>query len=282
MNQLQHPLSFVHKFNLYKLSGLLIEEDDLASIARVYGVSLEDLKGIEERFRRNVAELSAALEAESKSAAEPAAESAAEPAAATAGDGTPPVSILAIGDSITSDRESYVKILNHYWRNDPSRQMLDAAVSGDTSADLIKRFYSTVLNREFQWAVLFIGTNDCLQLDDERRISVLSLDEYMRNMRFLTETLITKGKRLIQITIPPVDNERLRSFFPDANAVYTREQIGAVNSFIREWAGKYGYPVADLARAIERQEEDVLEPDGLHLNGRGQRLISELLLELLP
>ena len=270
MDQLQHPLDFVHKFNLYKLSGLLIEEDDLPSIARVYGVCLEELESIEERFLRHVARLSASLEVDNRAAADPS------------NDGTPPISILAIGDSITSDRESYVKILNHYWRRDPSRKMLDAAVSGDTTADLIKRFYSTVLSREFHWAVLFIGTNDCFQLDDDTGISVLSLDEYMRNIRYITETLIGKGKKLIQITIPPVDNARMRSFFPDANSVYTKQQIGEVNTFIREWAGKNSYPVADLARAIERQKEDVLEPDGLHLNGRGQRMICELLLELLP
>ena len=40
--------------------------------------------------------------------------------------------------------------------------------------------------------------------------------------------------------------------------------------------------LADLARTIAEQEEDVLEPDGLHLNSRGQRMICELLLELLP
>lgn len=270
MNQLQHPLDFIHKFNLYKLSGLLIEDDDLSSIARVYGVPLEELETIEAGFQRNIAGLAASL---------PQVE---RPAADTANDGTPPLAILAIGDSITSDRESYVKILNHYWRGDPSRQMLDAAVSGDTSADLIKRLYSTVLNREFKWAVLFIGTNDSLQLDDESRISALSLDEYQRNIRFLTETLLAQGKRLIQITIPPVDNVRMRSFFPDANCIYTKEQIGEVNAFIREWAGKTGYFIADLARAVEEQEEDVLEPDGLHLNGRGQRAICELLLDLLP
>ena len=265
VNQLQHSLAFVHKFNLYKPSGLLIEEDDLSSIARVYGVSLEELKRIEAGFQGNIAELSASLAPETRAAADP------------------PLTILAIGDSITSDRESYVKILNHYWRGDPSRQLLDAAVSGDTSADLIKRFYSTVLNREFHWAVLFIGTNDSMQLNDQRRISVLSLDEYKRNIRFITETLLAQGKRLIQITIPPVDNARTRSFFPDANAAYTKEHIGEVNDFIREWAGKNSYPIADLARAIEEQEEeDVLEPDGLHLNGRGQRTICELLLELLP
>jgi lysophospholipase L1-like esterase len=270
MDQLQHPLAFVHKFNLYKLSGLLIEDDDLPSIARVYGVPLEELEKIEAGFQRNIAELSASLLQAAGSAADSTTSS------------TPSGSILAIGDSITSDRESYVKILNHYWRDDPSRRMLDAAVSGDTTADLIKRLYSSVLNLEFHWAVLFIGTNDSLQLDDQRRISVLSLDEYKRNIRFITETLLAGGKKLIQITIPPVDNARLRSFFPDANSVYTEERIGEVNDFIREWAGKYDYPVADLARAIEQQESDVLEPDGLHLNGSGQRMICEMLLELLP
>ena len=270
MNQLQHPLEFVHKFNLYKKSGLLIEDDDLGSIARVYGVSLEEIKRIEDGFQRHIAELAASLPRSSGAAAEPAV------------DGAPSLSILAIGDSITSDRESYLRILNRYWREDPSRQMLDAAVSGDTSADLIKRFYSTVMNREFQWALLFIGTNDSLQLDDSSRISVLSLDEYKRNIRFITESLLTVGKRLIQITIPPVDNLRLRSYFSESNSVYTAEHIGEVNDFIRGWADKNGYPVADLARAIEQQETDVLEPDGLHLNGRGQCIICELLLDLLP
>jgi len=78
-----------------------------------------------------------------------------------------------------------------------------------------------------------------------------------------------------------VDNVRLRSFFSDSNSVYTEEHIGEVNDFIRGWAGKNGYFVADLARAIEQQQEDVLEPDGLHLNGRGQCMICELLLDLL-
>ena len=270
VNQLQRSLDFVHKFNLYKLSGLLIDDDDLDSIARVYGVSLEQLKSIDAGFRRKVAELAASLPRAAGAAPDPAR------------GGAPSLSILAVGDSITSDRESYVRILNRYWQEDPSRQMLDAAVSGDTSADLIKRFYSTVMNREFQWAVLLIGTNDSLQLDDGSRISVLSLDEYRRNIRFITESLLTAGKRLIQVTIPPVDNVRVRNYFSDSNSVYTEEHIGEVNEFIRGWADKSGYPVADLARAVEEQEADVLEPDGLHLNGRGQRMICELLLDLLP
>ena len=254
----------MHKFNLYKLSGLLIEDHDLSSIARVYGAPLKELEKIEAGFRRNIAELSTSLPAEGKPPADPA------------------VSILAIGDSITSDRESCVKILNHHWRKYLSRQMFDSAASGDNSADLIKRFYSTVLNQEFQWAVLFIDTNDCCQLDDPSRISVLSLEEYKRNIRFISETLLGRGKNLIQITLPPADNTRLRHFFPEANSVYTKKHIGEINDFIREWTGEKGYPAADLARAVERQDRDILGPDGLHLNSAGQRLICELLYDLLP
>jgi lysophospholipase L1-like esterase len=264
MEQLKHPLAFMHKFNLYKLSGLLIDDHDLPSIARVYGVAVEELEKIEEGFRRTIAQSAAALPAAGKAPADPA------------------VSILAIGDSITSDRESYVKILNHYWRQDTSRQMLDSAISGDNTSDLIKRFYPTVVNQEFQWAVLFVGTNDSYQIDDPSRISVLSLEEYKRNIRFISETLLTRGKNLIQITIPPVDNTRLREFFPDANSLYTEEHIGEINEFIRQWAGEKGYPVADLARAVDQQSRDVLGPDGLHLNAVGQLLICRVLYDLLP
>lgn len=61
MEELQHPLEFVHKFNLYKLSGLLIEDDDLQSIARVYGVSLAELAKVDESFQRDIAELAGRL-----------------------------------------------------------------------------------------------------------------------------------------------------------------------------------------------------------------------------
>jgi len=260
----EHSLAFIHKFNLYKLSGLLIEEEELGAIARVYGVEPEAVEQLENGFRRNIERLAANLPPWGKPPSEP------------------PLKILAVGDSITSDRESYVKILNCYWEEDPSRCMLDAAVSGDTTSDIIKRFYSTVMIRQFQWAVLFIGTNDCFQTDDPSQIPVTSLDEYRRNIRFITETLLAAGKRLIQITIPPVDNARMKRFFPDANSLYTEGQIEQVNDFIREWAGEKGYAVADLSRAIQQQSKEVLEPDGLHLNGRGQGMLCELLLELLP
>jgi len=268
MSQLPYELDFMHKFNLHKLLGLLIEDDDLAAIARIYGVGLDELEAIDRRFRDNVAGLARAL----------AAELPFQPADV-------PLTVLALGDSITSDRESYAKILGEYWRQGgggPVRRMLDCGISGDTGCDVVDRFYSTVLNQEFDWAIVFLGTNDCRQLDDPARISNISLDEYRRDLRYFAERLLKAGKEVVHVTLPPVDNGKLRQFFPDGNWVYDPVRLESANAAIRELARENGCPVADLAEAVVGRENDVLEEDGLHLNAEGQMTLCRLLLDILP
>jgi lysophospholipase L1-like esterase len=264
MNQLPYPLEFMHKYNLHKWLGLAIEDEDLGAIARIYGVKVTRLARIERGFRESIARLAASLP---KREAKPLAS---------------PLTILALGDSISSDRESWVKILNRYWREDPNRRVLDCAISGDTTCNLLNRFYSTVLNQEFAWVVLFIGTNDCRQLNDPAHISAISLEEYRRNVEYLTERFVERGKRIVLVTLPPADNARLRAFFPEANSCYDPARLEATNRYLRELAARKGFAVADLAAAIQAQHQDVLEEDGLHLNGTAQTILCRLLLELLP
>jgi hypothetical protein len=108
MNQLPYALEFMHKFNMHKWLGLLVRDDDLVSIARMYGVRPRELRMIEKRLQANVAELAARL---AQGRARPATDGA-------SGAGSPgaPLAVLALGDSITSDRGSYVHILNRYWK----------------------------------------------------------------------------------------------------------------------------------------------------------------------
>jgi lysophospholipase L1-like esterase len=264
MNQLPHPLEHVHKFNLHKWLGLIIEDDDLESIARIYGVSRSRLARLDRGFRGNVARLAASLPKRQE-----------KPLAS-------PLTILALGDSISSDRESWAKILNSYWRGDPNRRVLDCAISGDTTSSLLDRFYSTVLNQEFDWVVLFIGTNDCRELDDPAHVSEISPEEYRRNMEYITGRFVERGNRVVLVTLPPVDNARLRAFFPEANSCYDPARLEATNRYLRELAARKGFAVADLAAAVQAQSQDVLEEDGLHLNGAGQTILCRLLLDLLP
>ena len=65
MDQLAFELRFMHKFNLHKKCDLIIDDYDLVSMARVYGVKLKELKNsryssiialklLQERSERNL------------------------------------------------------------------------------------------------------------------------------------------------------------------------------------------------------------------------------------
>ena len=57
MDQLPFKLSFIHKFNLHKLVGLIMDDNDLKSIARIYGVKLKEIKKLEAGFDTNISRL---------------------------------------------------------------------------------------------------------------------------------------------------------------------------------------------------------------------------------
>jgi lysophospholipase L1-like esterase len=265
MEQLPYELDFMHKYNLHKLLGLLFEDSDIRSIARVYGIKRKELKSVEERFQRNIVNLSDSL----KKKISP------KPSGAD-------YSIAAIGDSITSDRESWVKILENYWDDTGGPSIIDCSISGDTTYDLINRFYSTILNESFQWAVLFIGTNDSREREDDAHIPNISVDEYKRNMNYIMQSLIKRKVHIINVTIPYVDNRRIKSYFPDTNWCYDRKRIDKTNDFIRELSKKFGTHMADLAQALAKFKGELLERDGVHLNSQGQLILCELLLKILP
>jgi lysophospholipase L1-like esterase len=160
--------------------------------------------------------------------------------------------------------------------------MIDCAISDDTTSNLIDRLYATVMNQEFDWVVIFIGTNDCRQADDQAHMARTSLQEYQANMEYFTDVFIKRGKQVILLTIPPVDMRRFSDSFPNGGWIYDKERIDATNRGLCELASRKGLKVADLAKAIDSQSDDVLTPDGLHLNSTGQLIMSRLLLELIP
>jgi lysophospholipase L1-like esterase len=272
MNQLPWALDYAHKFNIHKWVGLLVDDDDMVSIARIYGVRPGELRKAEKQMRANVADLAARL-----------AQGRGKPAAEGAGGSvrTSPLAVLALGDSITSDRESYVRILNTYWKGTP-RRMIDCAVSGDSTSDFIDRWYGTVMNQQFDWVVIFIGTNDCRQVDDPSHTARISLPEYQKNMEYFVDQFLARGKTVVLVTIPPVNMDRFKASFPEAGWFYDRERIDATNRFLRELASRRGLKVADLAKALDAQSDDVMTPDGLHLNSTGQLILSRLLVEIIP
>lgn len=265
MNQLPFELAFMHKFNIYKTSGLIIDDCDIGSIARVYGVGTKDLRRLETEIDRRIQEAAGEIREQYNSKRLER-----------------PYVAAAIGDSITSDRESYQKILACLWKDDPMRSAIDCGISGDTSTDVMRRFYPAILEQDFDRAVVFIGTNDSRENDDGFSLSYVSIEEFERNLSYIIQALQKRGKETVLVTIPYADNERMTSYFPDARWRYDDRRIDLTNETIRKLSKRYGTELCDFAGKLADMGGDYLEPDGLHISIDGHKILCRLLLGILP
>jgi len=266
MHHLPYELSFMHRFNMHKWLGLIMDDYDLKAIARIYGVRPGMLKKIEDGLNRDIAASVEKLKQKVPVKAAPQS----------------PYTMLAYSDSLTSDRKSWAKILNRYWGEAGGRKIVDCAISGDTTSNLINRFYRTALKEAFDRAIIFIGINDARQMDDGSRITNISPEEYKRNLEYIVKTFLRRTRNIIMITLPYVDNERLKKQFPDANWMYDRSRIDRSNEAIREFTRKYKLTLVDLSRKLREMKEDPIEYDGIHLNDAAHLVLCEMLLQVLP
>lgn len=266
MKHLPRPIEHIHRFNHYKWLKFIVADDDLEMIAGFYGVETKLLQDIEFQFQQVVDDLSKDIPKQYKKT----------PLEKTR-------DILTIGDSITSDRESYVHILQRFWIDDPSRNIEESAVSGDTTLHLLRRYYISIENRDFDQAILFIGTNDCCMTGDEANLPIVGFEDYSRNIQYLCSHLEKKcGKNIIITTIPPVDNVRFEQHIAPNKGKYDPVYIAKINDFLRKISLSAGYKTADLAAALYEEPNEYLRDDGIHLNGRGQLIMARLLAEILP
>lgn len=190
--------------------------------------------------------------------------------------------IVFIGDSITSDRESYFNIIRKIYENENGLIWIDAAISGDKSDDAKMKFYERAMNFHPDIAHILIGTNDMRENADEDGESCLGLDEYRRNLVYMVKRLRKNKVHTILSTISPVLVEGIGKRFPDDNWNYQNANIDAVNSIIEEVAETFGAECNDM-RSIYGgyRAEEILLNDGLHLNALGQKLLAENVLTAL-
>ncbi len=190
--------------------------------------------------------------------------------------------IVFIGDSITSDRESYFNIIKKIYENEPGLTWIDAAISGDKSDDAKMKFYERVMNFHPDIAHILIGTNDMRENRDEDGESCIGLDEYRRNLVYMVKRLQKNKVHIILSTISPVLVDGIGKRFPDDHWNYQKANIDAVNSIIEEVAETFGAQFNDMRKVYgSYRAEEILLNDGLHLNALGQRLLAENVLTAL-
>jgi acyl-CoA thioesterase I len=189
----EHPAKFLA---VKELPGAALL--DHACLARAYGCSPAALELVRSRLEEQLREAAGTL------LDDPAVRDAAARFPVPAG-GT----VLALGDSITDDVQSWAELLRCCLdRARPGDlRVVNAGISGDTTADALARLHAVVeLGPDLVLAML--GTNDC-QLHGPNRDQLIMPAASLDAIEGISSWLASAGTRVVWLTPPPVDREAL-------------------------------------------------------------------------
>jgi len=149
------------------------------------------------------------------------------------------------------------------------------AISGDTSAKLLKRFGSETKARlwpgEELVFVLAAGSNDAVV---EAGKAWSSPQEYKQNITKIVGLAKQYSSKILFVELAPCDESRTN---PVAwgDFSYTNEDVRQLNAVLREICAKEKLPLVSVFDAFVGREKELLK-DGLHPNAKGHQLIAEL------
>lgn len=247
------------RFNFHKIAPLGIGDQDYRRIAMALDLSEEDVKAFcadcETKVQQSAQQLTAKPRSEMKNAR-----------------------ICFIGDSITSERTSYMRILQRWLEKYPGVQTLDCAVSGWKTSDVIFEYEDRVTPFQPTHIHMMIGTNDARNAYPGEDGSTIGTASYRRNMERLIRYALDLNAKLIVTTVPPTAPAPAAA----ANGKYPQWESRAFNAVLRELAQKYPFVLNDMEGELEERLDEIIDDfDNVHLNSQGQRSIAERLLPLL-
>jgi len=267
--QLEYVLQFNHpEKKLVPLPGV---NDRL--IADLFSIDLARLRRIRRKFRDN--------------ARRAAKELLADRAFASAVGALPfreSQTVVALGDSITDDWQSWFEILRYLTalrRPGAGIRFVNAAVSGDPTTDMISRFLGIVAVKP-DWIICMAGTNDCRRHGLRPTKILVTLEETKRNLAMLRNFAATQtSARWVWMTPTPVIEEKIPAhwFLGPMQIAWCNDDLRALAEVVRTMPD----PSVDLWAAYgEPPRPDWLLPDGLHPSLDGQVAIVKALVKGFP
>jgi len=258
-------LQYVHLEKLYGyLPGLT------AALPAIFGVSPEEYAGVRDRFDTQARAAAESLLADTDFAARVAR--LPFPSAAR---------ILAVGDSITDDLQSWAEILRHVLaiaRPDDKLTVVNAGLSAHTSAMIMRRWPS-ILHPAPDWIICGLGGNDVTRIAGGK--PQVALAESIANLRELRRIATERTPaRWVWLTPVPVDKERAARnlAFQYGASSWRNTDITALAETIRG----FDDPVVDLVDVFGvPAHPDLQGPDGVHPTLTGQKRIVTALIDRL-
>lgn len=187
-----------------------------------------------------------------------------------------PVKIAFFGDSITSDRQSYLNILKDAVKDSKNVTLVDMAISAHKSVDLFTAIYPNMVAEHADIAHIMIGTNDVRRINDAQRLYHTSPNEYEKNVDYVVSALVKDGTKVILTTIPPYSQEKADKSFVGAHVLFLEEDRTLFNGILHRIAKKYGAVLNDMDPLYHQYPvEEITLDDGIHLNEIGQDLLAQ-------
>jgi lysophospholipase L1-like esterase len=185
--------------------------------------------------------------------------------------------IVFLGDSITqagAKPEGYVSLFKLFCGvNGYDVHVINAGISGHKSNDMLARLDRDVLAHRPDWVSISCGVNDVWH--GERGVP---LPDYKKNMTEMVNRCLRSGTKVLLLTSTPI--------YEDLNSP-ENQKLRGYNEFLRGLAKEKGVLLCDLFKAFESvykaktANERVLTVDGVHMNGRGNRLMAREILRAL-
>jgi lysophospholipase L1-like esterase len=182
--------------------------------------------------------------------------------------------LVALGDSITDDLQSWAEILAvllERARPGERLRVVNHGVTGDTTTHALERL-DALLPEQPAWVVVALGSNDAKRVGPEGGRRMVSARETARNLEAI-EAIVREwtGARIAWITTPPFDPRQWADgFLAELGLRWRAEDLREAAEIVRARGGI----VADVHAAfLDAGPQRLLLPDGVHPNLAGQRLI---------
>lgn len=193
----------------------------------------------------------------------------------------PNSTIVGLGDSITDDLQSWLTILRHLLdlrRPQDHIRIVNAGISGDTTAQMISRFLAVVLE-EPDWILCMAGTNDARQHGQSPSKILVSPEETAKNLDMLRNFSTTQtSARWLWITPATVIPEQISAHWliGEGQMMWGNDDLAVIADLMR----RRPEPVVDLQQLFGLPADPaLLLDDGLHPNLAGQKIIARAVVE---
>ena len=164
-------------------------------------------------------------------------------------------------------------------------QVFNLGLGGDNSMDVIKRQLDRAIKLNPTLAIVMVGTNDMNNIYKR-----LSIAQYEKNLRSITDKLTTAGAKVILITPPPCIESVLYKRVSKEKIGNANENIQKVCSVIHRLAAEkkcilvdYNKTLLQTTEKLETAESYLRNPinsganDGVHPTSEGYAVLSKLL-----